>query len=68
MASNETLHLTVRMPSRLRDRLRTSAEASRRSMNSEIVHYLDCALGAQEAKSPVSVGALPDPEQLTNPR
>lgn len=67
MANPAILHLTVRMPPALRDRLRDSAEANRRSMNSEIVHYLDCALEAQEAKGPASVGALPD-LNTTNPR
>lgn len=36
--------LTIRMPVGMRDQIRRRAAASRRSMNSEIVHYLDCAL------------------------
>ncbi|WP_371136115.1 Arc family DNA-binding protein [Devosia sp.] len=44
------LHLTVRIPSDLRNRLRTSATTNRRSMNSEIIHHLDCALEAQKTK------------------
>lgn len=59
MASNDTLHLTVRMPAQLRDRLRKSADANRRSMNSEIIHYLDCAVEAQEAKDPARTAIPP---------
>lgn len=59
MAAASPLHLTVRMPIELRDRLRDSASDNRRSLNSEIVHVLDRALAAEKAKDPASVGALP---------
>lgn len=48
----------LRIPNGMRDRIRANAEANRRSMNAEIIHYLDRALAAEE-KSPASVGALP---------
>lgn len=40
---------TLRLPDGMRARLRRAAEHNRRSINSEIVHYLDRALRAQEA-------------------
>lgn len=40
----------LRMPAGMRERLRRAADANRRSMNSEIVHYLDRALKAQEPR------------------
>lgn len=49
----------LRMPESMRARLRLSASANRRSMNSEIVHYLDRALAAEEMNDPASVGVLP---------
>jgi plasmid stability protein len=49
----------VRLPRRMHDRIRANAEANRRSMNSEIVHYLDRALAAEEAKGPAEVAASP---------
>lgn len=49
----------LRMPDGMRDRIRRKANANRRSMNSEIVHYLDRALAAEEAKGPAEVAASP---------
>ena len=49
----------------MRDRIRRSAEANRRSMNSQIEHYLDLALAGEEkgaaegATSPRHVHATP---------
>lgn len=37
----------VRLPEGMRDRIREHAKANRRSMNAEIVHYMDRALAAQ---------------------
>ncbi|WP_406873315.1 Arc family DNA-binding protein [Aminobacter sp. P9b] len=51
--------LNVRLPHGMRDRIRQRAAANRRSMNAEIVHYLDCALGAQEAKGPAEAATSP---------
>lgn len=56
---------SIRLPIGMRDRIRTNAEANRRSMNAEIVHYLDRALaGEPEAKGAAS-GAT-DPRHVTN--
>jgi plasmid stability protein len=49
----------LRLPDGMRDRIRTNAESNRRSMNSEIVHYLDRALAAEEKKGPAEVAASP---------
>lgn len=49
----------VRLPDGMRDRIRVNAEANRRSMNSEIVHYLDRALAAEEAKGPAEAATSP---------
>lgn len=51
--------MKIRIPTGMRDRIRANAEANRRSMNSEIVHYLDRALAAEEAKGPAEVAASP---------
>lgn len=37
----------LRLPAGMRDRIRERAVANRRSMNAEIVHYLDRALDVQ---------------------
>lgn len=65
--SREADKYIVRLPDGMRDRIRERAAANRRSMNAEIVHYLDCALGAQEAKDPASVGALPGRDHHQHP-
>lgn len=57
----------LRLPDGMRQRIRDRAEANRRSMNAEIVHYIDRALSVENENGPVSVGALPDQEQLTHP-
>ncbi|WP_072339622.1 Arc family DNA-binding protein [Devosia enhydra] len=41
--------IMLRLPDGMRDRIRNKAAANRRSMNAEIVHYLDRALVAEEA-------------------
>lgn len=56
----------VRLPSGMRDMLRQRALASRRSMNAEIVHYLDRALAAGDEKGPAEAATSPDLEP-TNP-
>jgi len=52
----------LRMPRGMRERIRRNAAVNRRSMNSEIVHYLDQALEAQEAKGPAAAATAPDLE------
>lgn len=55
----------VRFPHGMRDRIRERAAANRRSMNAEIVHYLDRALAAQqEAKG--SAEAPTSPSHVTH--
>lgn len=52
--------LSVRLPQGMRDRIRERAAENRRSMNAEIVHYLDRALAAQlEAKGPAEAATSP---------
>jgi hypothetical protein len=43
----------IRLPEGMRNRIRQNAEASRRTMNAEIVHYIDKAL-ASETKTATS--------------
>lgn len=49
----------LRLPDGMRERIRERAMANRRSMNAEIVHYLDDALGAQEEKGPAEGATSP---------
>nr|WMC97383.1 Arc family DNA-binding protein [Aminobacter aminovorans] len=58
--------LNVRLPHGMRDRIRERAAQNRRSMNAEIVHYLDRALDGQEAKGPAEVAASPSHVTHTN--
>lgn len=51
--------LSVRLPPGMRARIRDRAAENRRSMNAEIVHYLDCALGAQETEGPAETAISP---------
>lgn len=51
--------MKIRLPAGMRDRIRSNAEANRRSMNSEIVHYLDRALAAEEKKGPAEAATSP---------
>ncbi|MBS3849710.1 Arc family DNA-binding protein [Devosia sp. BSSL-BM10] len=55
----QTHQYPLRLPPGMSERIRQQAASNRRSMNSEIIHYLDWALKAQEAKGPASVEALP---------
>ena len=57
MTGTETLHITLRMPAGLRDRLRSRADANRRSLNSEILHSLDQAVTADEVTLKSAGGA-----------
>lgn len=50
----------LRLPDGMRDRIRERAAANRRSMNAEIIHYLDRALADQN-----EIGAAP---AATGPR
>lgn len=51
--------VSLRLPVDIRDRIRERAAASRRSINAEIVHCLECVLGAQDEKGPAEVAASP---------
>ena len=62
--SGRDAQFVVRLPHGMRDRIREQAAANRRSMNAEIVHYLDRALEAQEAKGAAS--AATDPRLVTS--
>lgn len=48
----------LRLPQGMREQIRTRAEANRRSMNAEIVHYLDRALSV-EKESPAGAATPP---------
>lgn len=50
----------LRMPAGMRERIRERAAENRRSMNSEIVHYLDRALAAENEKGPAEAATSPD--------
>jgi plasmid stability protein len=52
----------LRMPDGMRDRIRERAEANRRSMNSEIIYYLDRALAAENEKGPAATAIAPSQE------
>ena len=52
----------IRFPQGMRDRIRENAAANRRSMNSEIVHYLDRALAAENEDGPAAAATAPDLE------
>lgn len=49
----------VRMPPGMRDQIKINAAVNRRSMNAEIVHYLDRALAAQNKKGPAEAATSP---------
>ena len=58
----------IRLPAGMRDRIRERAAANRRSMNAEIVHYLDRSLDeAREAEGAASAGTDPRLITGTNP-
>lgn len=50
----------------MRDRIREAAARNRRSMNSEIVHYLDSALDTQAQNGPAGT-AIPPGLRSSNP-
>lgn len=65
---NDLTTLNVRMPTGMRDRIRERADINRRSMNSEILHYLDRALAAAvEARGPAG-SAIPPGHGPNNPQ
>ena len=65
--ANGTYALTVRMPDKMRERIRRQAAANHRSVNSEVVYHLDRALAAEEAKGPASAPTLPSHDQSHYP-
>lgn len=48
----------IRMPEGMRERIRQNAEASRRTMNAEILHYIDKAM-SPETKTATEQGCNP---------
>lgn len=48
----------IRLPEGMRDRIRQNAEANRRTMNAEILHYIDKAM-ASETKTTTKQGSSP---------
>lgn len=56
-ASDEAERFNVRMPQGLRDRLRSSADDNRRSMNAELIFHLDRALPLQVRKAAAGAGS-----------
>lgn len=51
--------VNLRLPDGMRERIRERAAENRRSMNAEIVHYLDRALAAQNEKGPAEAATSP---------
>lgn len=49
----------IRLPEGMRDRIRENAEASRRTMNAEILHYIDKALVTETTKATTKPGSSP---------
>jgi hypothetical protein len=58
MARNDP-QFKLRLPEPMRDRIRASAEASRRTLNSEIIVLLERALPADKNQKAETVGAVP---------
>jgi plasmid stability protein len=57
--SDKKEKVLLRLPDGMRRRIRLHADANRRSMNSEIVHYLDRALAAQDEEGPAGAPTPP---------
>jgi len=57
MASSDLDKFIARFPDGLRDRLRSSADENRRSMNSELIFHLDRALPLQVRKAVAGEGS-----------
>lgn len=53
------LQVNIRIPPKMRESIRHHAAANRRSINSQIVHYLDRALAADETKDPAAAATAP---------
>ncbi|MBB6011909.1 plasmid stability protein [Aquamicrobium lusatiense] len=50
---------TLRLPDGMRTRIRERAVANKRSMNSEIIHVLDCAIRSENEKGPAEAATSP---------
>lgn len=61
MPQNRTMTegVNIRLPNGMRDRLRRFATANHRSVTSQIVHFLDHALAAEEQKGPAGAATPP---------
>lgn len=59
MLEQKIVPWNVRMPAGMRDQIKIRAAINRRSMNAEIVHCLDRALGAQDEKGPAEGATSP---------
>lgn len=55
--------MMIRLPDGMRDRIRDKAKANRRTMNSEVVHYIDRALAAENKKGPAEGATSPSHDQ-----
>ncbi len=58
-SSRQADKFIIRLPDGMRERIRERALVNRRTMNSEIVHYLDRALTADENESPAAASTAP---------
>lgn len=58
----------LRLPDGMRDRIRSSAESNRRSMNAEIVHCLDRILGKEAQEKGATEAATSSRHVTSNPR
>lgn len=61
--SNSSDKYMIRLPDGMRDKIKINAAINRRSMNAEIIHYLDLALATQNEKGPAEVA--PSPSHVT---
>ena len=63
--SRKTDQYPLRLPEGMRDRIRQQAAVNRRSVNSEIIFYLDQALEAREENGPAAGATALDQEPTT---
>ena len=68
MNTSSVAEARVRLPRKMHDRIRANAEANRRSMNSEIVHYLGRQLAAEAENGPAEAATSPDHGSSNSPQ
>jgi hypothetical protein len=56
----------IRLPEGMRDRIRQNAEANRRTMNAEIIHYIDLGLDRMEKMATAGASLATEPAVAGN--